>query len=82
MSSLETCAPAPTPILVTTYAGDIIAEWRASEDRRAWAEFLWNGIAAYLVVSPDRRRTQVINRVQGAVSVEALGRRYVCLEPR
>jgi hypothetical protein len=74
VSFLRNGAPARTPMLVTTYSGHLVAEWRASSAWRASAEFTGNRTVAYFTVSADRLRPARLNRIEGTVSAEDLGR--------
>lgn len=61
------------PTFVTSYTGNLVAEWYTSRTHKASVEFRPDRSASYFVVAADAVRPQRLNKTIGNRSVEQLG---------
>ena len=61
------------PDVTATPAGDIYAEWRRVNGRHFTIEVLDSGEARWLVLSPNPRHPERVDRLTGSTTADALG---------
>ena len=69
---LEAAPATPYPDLTVTPAGDCYAEWRGPQGRLLTIEFLDSGDARYLLFRPNPKHAQIIDRLAGTTTMDAL----------
>ena len=72
LAYLETSPAFTYPDLTATPAGDIYAEWRGADARILTIEFLASGEARYLILRPNPRHPQRVDRLTGTTTADAL----------
>ena len=60
------------PAIVVTDSKNIKAIWQASESQIFWIEFEPNGDVSYLAFSPNKKRSDGIERVSALSAVEVV----------